>query len=349
MWEVSVVETDSVPEIRVAYGKLGGKVIEKNQKVTKGKNIGKANETTPTQQAIKDAESLWTSQLERNHYGLTVEESLQKKLHAPMLAHVYADYKSRIEWHNARVQPKFNGHRCVAKKHSDGFVTLTSREGVNITSLHRLLEDLEAALNAGETVDGELYLHGTSLQQISSFIKKRQDVSDNIQFYIYDLFSELPFARRWAYAEERIKFSGVVRKTPTFLVKDEEQLFKFQAKAISEGYEGAMLRHSDSPYEPGKRSKSLLKVKTFLDDEFEIVGVKEGEKTFEGMAIFICDSKRGGTFDVTSPGTHDEKREAWKNKDSFIGKMLTVKYAEYTQTESPKPFHPVALQIRENL
>lgn len=60
------------------------------------------------------------------------------------------------------------------------------------------------------------------------------------------------------------------------------------------------------------------------------------------MAVFECVTADGNPFDVTAPGTHDEKRAYWNNKDQYTGKRLTVKYQTMTNTEAPVPFLPVA-------
>jgi hypothetical protein len=65
------------------------------------------------------------------------------------------------------------------------------------------------------------------------------------------------------------------------------------------------------------------------------------------MAVFTCHTAEGHPFDVTSPGKLEEKRAAWQNRDSYIGKWVTVKYQCYTETEKPVPFQPVAKAIRE--
>jgi DNA ligase-1 len=46
--------------------------------------------------------------------------------------------------------------------------------------------------------------------------------------------------------------------------------------------EGLMLRDPDSLYE-NRRSSSLLKVKTFYDDEAEVLGYKPGTGRCQGM------------------------------------------------------------------
>ena len=117
---------------------------------------------------------------------------------------------------------------------------------------------------------------------------------------------------------------------------------KFQASCIESGYEGAMLRWGPFPYQAGKRSQGLLKVKTFEDAEFPIIDVTPGSSTFQDCAILWCRTQVGNLFAVTAPGTIEQKRQILCDKDQVIGKRVTVKYAGMTKTESPVPFQPIA-------
>jgi DNA ligase-1 len=108
-----------------------------------------------------------------------------------------------------------------------------------------------------------------------------------------------------------------------------------------------MLRHGNAGYEAGKRSSHLLKVKTFMDGEFEVVDWKEGRGRYEGMPIFTCETEAGTHFDVLAHGTLEEKRALFRQASSCLGKMLTVKYQYFTKTDEPVPFLPVALGFRE--
>ena len=58
--------------------------------VTKGKNIGKKNETSPKEQAIFDAQSKWDK---KNKTGYETSKSLlkQTQLILPMLAYKFQD------------------------------------------------------------------------------------------------------------------------------------------------------------------------------------------------------------------------------------------------------------------
>ena len=70
----------------------------------------------------------------------------------------------------------------------------------------------------------------------------------------------------------------------TDIVKLEDDVMEFFDNYRALGYEGAMLRNSNSIYE-NKRSYNLLKVKEFDDAEFKIVGIEEGEENWPGMSV----------------------------------------------------------------
>lgn len=353
LWKISVEQTkDGKGVIVTEYGLLNGKKQTNRETIETGKNVGKKNETTPYQQAMAEAESRWRKQLDRKGYGFTVEESAKVRGSSPMLAKKYEECKKQIDWSTALTQPKFDGHRCLARM-DKGKVILLSRENQPIEAPVHIINNLKKILTAGSpTLDGELYCHGMSLNMISSAVKKRSDLTDKIRYHVYDLHDpqdEQPFIKRAERLKEFADFAAstnCIEVVESVLVQDEAELMVCQQKFIEQGFEGAILRHGDLPYEPGKRSKSLLKVKTFQDGEFEVIDAKPGRGKYAGCCIFICQTEAGHTFDVLAHGDIPTKQRLWENYKSFIGSKLTVKYAYYTKTEEPVPFQPVAKGFR---
>ncbi len=82
-----------------------------------------------------------------------------------------------------------------------------------------------------------------------------------------------------------------------------------------------MLRDPESMYE-NRRSKSLLKVKTFYDDEAEVIGHKPGTGRCAGMCGALrVRNTHGVEFEVGSGMTDQERRRPPK-----IGSKITYKY-----------------------
>jgi len=356
-WDIRVEGKggDKPATIIVTHGLRDGKKQTSRTDITEGKNRGKANETTPYQQAVKEAQAEWTKKKDRKHYGLTVEESAGKREAAPMLAKVYEDYIDKVDWSCAFGQPKYDGNRCWAVC-EHGSILLVSRQGKPIVSAPHIVEELAAIMSDGETFDGELYVHGLPLNQIRSLIARPQDDSAKLELRLYDAVLPLPFEERHDYLHTAmvVEQRGPLHLVPTTPLADADALMKYQALCLDEGFEGAMLRHGRASYEAGKRSASLLKVKTFREGEFTVQRVIPTNGTFAltsedsdevrhvKVAKFVLQTVEGYPFEVTAPGNIAAKLYALKHPDEFVGRTVTIKYQTYTATKEPVPFLPVA-------
>ena len=102
----------------------------------------------------------------------------------------------------------------------------------------------------------------------------------------------------------------------------------------------------DSKYE-NKRSKSLLKHKSFLDEEFTIVDICEGEGNRAGTAgYFVFNTKDGKPFKSNVKGTWEETAQMLKDRKRLIGKEATVKYFNLTPDGIPR--FPYVISIDRN-
>lgn len=350
-WKIEVLEnTDGTARIITTACKvLGGKPVVTTEIVREGKNIGRANETSPLEQALSEAKAKAKKKMDKG-YTHNIPEEGQKAVNSlgltkPMLAQ---EFKAVTEW-PVYIQPKLDGNRCLAAR-VDGKIVLWSRGGKEINLPH-IASQLEDFLPEGVILDGELYVHGQTLQTITSWIKKLQPQSFQIQYMVYDCVSNQGFLYRRETTRQLIPIGLCVQWLQTHIAQDEEQLQHYHNTWVSQGYEGTMVRSLFVGYEDGKRSKSLQKMKDFQDAEFEILEVIQGTpRVFENhqleVPIYVC--KCGPhTFNATAPGDMFEKHIAWLNRDNAIGKMLTVKFFNFTP--DGLPFLPVALRIREDI
>lgn len=359
-WVITVTDNQDGTALmeRAATKVLGGKPVVTPTEYTQGKNIGRANETTALEQAVLEAEARYKKQLDKGYVveqpeeGAAVTNSLG--FVKPMLAQPIEKVKG---WtYPVYASAKLDGNRMLATV-KDGEVVLYSRQGKVLDIFHIkdiLQRHYELGAWDGTTLDGEVYVHGKTLQEINSLIKKPKPESMTLGFFIYDCISSEPYPNRLKFIKkvtEGLDPEFVCRQ-PTFIFNTDEQVNEFHAKNLSQGYEGTMLRWGDFGYEDGKRSKSLMKKKDFQDAEFEIFDVSKGKpKILDGetleQAIYHCRTKDGKEFTCTAPGTMYEKHEAWVIRESAIGRQLTVKYFNYT--DDGVPFLPVALRIREDV
>jgi len=235
-------------------------------------------------------------------------------------------------------------------------------------------EALEQIMPNDFVLDGELYLHGEPLQTIISLIKRPQPKSKEITYQIYDApvaygNEDASFDARfmcdflndvWPNVAQALNykaFSQVLHLVPTgiimpgtaFLYDDAfDSPKEAEEKFVSQGYEGAMLRNPQGRYEFGYRSNDLLKVKSFQDAEFEVVGVRDGRGKMEGKSILICrNDLTETTFEVVPKCSMAEREKLFKNKASLIGRRYTVKF--FDRTEDQLPRFPVGIAFREDV
>ena len=92
---------------RTIYGEKDGQLVTTEWTICEGKNIGRANETSPEVQAEKEVEAVIKKQREKGYMDKAI------KVHGgPMLAKSYDDYKDDIDY-PIYSQPKLDGIRCV--------------------------------------------------------------------------------------------------------------------------------------------------------------------------------------------------------------------------------------------
>jgi DNA ligase-1 len=362
-WEILIVEDDIVTMSTIA-GYVDGKATTSNPKEIKGKNIGKANETTPWEQAVSEAQSKMTKKQDEG-YVENIDDVGKEELVLPMLAHTYAKRKHDIEW-PAYVQPKLNGVRCIARMTEDD-PEYISRKGKQYTTLDHLNKEVEQLIcEIGHPLDGEIFNPDWTFQEIIRAVKKdRGEKTDKLQYWIYDvvdinhtfeerisiLSDEFILKKGYFKPGELIQIENIVL-VQTVLVNSEEEMMQLHKKWINEGFEGTIVRNKKGKYILKNRSKDLQKYKDFLDDEFLIVGGEEATGNDAGTIVFTCRSKAPiglfedpKTFKVRPKGSRETRTRWLQDKENIIGKYLTVRYQELS--EEGTPIFPVGLAIRD--
>jgi DNA ligase-1 len=357
-WNISVLRMgDGSCHIETKHGFEDGKKQLDQRFIGEGKNIGKANETSPYEQACSEAKSAHSRKQDDGYAedrGAIPSES--DGMFLPMLAHRYDKHSSKISF-PCWVQPKLDGVRMIAKK-ENGNISMWSRKGKQMVIPDKIGSQLNLMLDEGQCVDGEVYVHDWTFQRIISAVKKKRADTEMLEYHIYDSpHPALSF-------EERVPKRGLTSsmfpdycknwsgKSPanvafvqTIDIENQEEFDLYESKFISDGYEGMMVRNQNSLYKYKHRSYDLQKVKRFVDKEFRIIGGKDGTGRETGLVIFKCVTNDGSEFDVRPMGTHEDRAEIYKNLSSYIGKDLTVKYQELTDDGIPR--FPVGVSVRD--
>lgn len=307
---------------------------------------------TAEAQAVFEAEAARLHKLAREYhlYADTVETP---NFFQPMLAHTYGRFGGGT--FPMFSQPKLDGIRCIATVEG-----LFSRQGKPILSCPHIIEAL-APLFANDpdlVLDGELYNHDlkADFEQVTSLVKKAYPTPETarvIQYHVYDVPSHGGgFNQRIAVAQGLLKFiDPCIKLVITRLAFDEEALDADYAEFLEMGYEGQMLRQPDVGYEQ-KRSNSLLKRKEFLDGEFPISRIIEGEGNWAGYAKAVEFILPGDirTEDGSRPkagikGSQTFARQLLADADLWPGKLTTIRFQNLSARGIPR--FPIAVAFHE--
>ena len=329
-------------------GQVGGKLTTSKPTKCKGKNVGKANGTTPESQALAEATAKRNLKLESG-YAETLEDLETLEIfYKPMLAH---EYTKRRDGNHIKfpviVQRKFDGIRCILKK--DGAWTRKGKRHQAIPHIEESFKDFFEKY-PDTILDGELYNHNLkhNFNKISSLVRKQKPTVDDlaeskqmVKFYIYDAprihgVTELaPFLSRYKLMARLVENPYVVI-VDNIIAKDNAEVETLHDQFVQEGYEGAIVRKGDAPYK-NSRSNDLLKFKSFNDEEFIVVDVREGDGNKVGLAAHVdCLTKDGQKFTANTSGSESYRRWILEERENIIGKEVTIRFFRYTPDGIPR-------------
>ena len=287
---------------------------------------------------------------------MTHDESSQHH-HQPMLASEFSKQGQHMTY-PCSVQPKLDGVRLLASR-----TGLNTRNGKEVSNddFGGLGHALAKVLPPGVVLDGEMYKHGLGFEKVVSMFK-RGDAA--LEYHVYDLMhdqqqqqqgSAVTYAERKRMLEEVVAHLHVndnpallqVHIVDTRTASSAEEVSRLHAEFAAQGYEGIMLRNDAGPYEAGKRSRHLQKLKTFVTDEFVITDVIEATGADKGTAVFVCASRHGddeksSRFRVRMRASREERRQQWEKREDYVGRLLTVQFQELSVKNS-LPRFPVGI------
>ena len=275
-------------------------------------------------------------------------ENIKSKKHYPMLAYDYKKKSDKVIF-PCFIQPKLDGVRALGIGNQ-----LFSRNGNIFPTLEHIKKELEENKD-NLILDGELYTDDINFEKIVGLVRKnnksKEEEIDSLKIYfnIFDYIDEnLSFEKRLIkltefFSKNNFKYLKFVK---TEICNKKELIEKYLDNFINEGYEGIIIRNGNGKYEENIRSNNLLKLKRFIDEEFEIINYttpSEGKEI--GCVIWECKTKEGKKFTVRPEGNYKERKKLYKEGKKYIGKMLTVRYQELTNDKIPR--FPVGVCIRD--
>ena len=265
------------------------------------------------------------------------------------------EYKGKCDWNDSwYASRKLDGVRCLAITDENGKCTLYSRMGKELTTLNKVKEAIEATGVINYVFDGEICLvdekGNEDFQGIMKQLRRKDHQIENPAYMIFDMLHKPNFdkgkstdilsdrlckLRGWL--QGRFINNNILRYTEQYQITDNDHFNYWSEMSNQEGWEGVMLR-KDTGYE-GKRTKNLLKVKKFHDDEYVVVDydcdkhevVREGKSVTMNMLAQVWIEHKGHRVKVGS-GWSQEQRLQYMD-GSIVGKTITVQYFEETHND----------------
>lgn len=270
--------------------------------------------------------------------------------------------------------PKLDGIRCLKV---GGNIVSRSFKPIRNAELSAAVKGL---LPDGS--DGELIMGGTFQNTTSMVMSAGKTIgNEKAYFYWFDFLlndPKKPYLERIndmkKYVEEHpnILSASPVKIVPLIPIEinTPDELIKFEADVIAQGFEGVMLRSASGPYKFGRSTLKegfLVKMKKFDDDEAVITGFSELQKnTNEKTKDEFGYAKRSthkdgkivqdtlGSLDVNWNGVHfsigsgftaEQRKEFWNVRDTLVGKIAKFKYFAIGIKEAPR--FPTFLGFRD--
>lgn len=233
-----------------------------------------------------------------------------------------------------------------------------------------------------EGVDCEIIVGKPNAENVFSettSVVMSHDKQVDFKLYCFDTyhksFENMPFKKR--YLEMKHVFEDCRPNYAVLLehirINDWSDVEEFEHEAISQGFEGIMLRDADGLYKCGRsgtKNPELQKVKQFSDAEFKIVGFepkyhnaneaktnelgrtsrstsKDGMIALEELGALVLEVPDGSgrTFSCGSGFSEEERKRLWLIRYSLLKNYATIKFFEVGMQDGIPRF-PVVKGIR---
>ncbi len=380
--KTTLVSRDSKGKFRIIYIELDYEesnniyVIKRSSGLFEGKLISQPNivietgkvKRTLQEQAELQYNALIKKQLDKGYKIVELEQPTIKDLEdlipkqntdqngikKPQLCKVLDKSDKTLTEKDWYASYKLDGVRCFLYLR-DGELKTASRGGQDYDTPTTYIRADSTLIqlfknNPNLILDGELYRHGWNLSKISGLCRKDTIEEDHneLKFYCYDVVEESKtFKERLEtlqYVKNFCKDSNKIVVIPHTKVNGLTNIMALHNKAVSDGYEGLVIRDPDKVYKCGSRDNRMCKIKEFQDAEFKILGLVEGLR--EEDMCFLLETDKKYTFKAKPIGTREDKQWYRDHINEIVGKFGVVKYFGYTNTENPVPNLPVFKSVR---
>lgn len=206
-------------------------------------------------------------------------------------------------------------------------------------------------------LDGELFVRGKTLQQISGAARMEKNAYDCdwLQYWIYDCYdsSNIDMPAKDRYTDILINKLNKINGIFVYMGVDDDEISDsirilyheyvtgwdnmkaLHDKWVAEGFEGAVITDPSKPYKVGSRCNNLIKIKQYKSEDFTVVGYKLGLRGSEDMT-FTCELEDGRTFEAMPVGNREIKAEYVENFETkYKGHKAECTFFNYSDDGIP--------------
>lgn len=233
-------------------------------------------------------------------------------------------------------QPKLNGFRAKWNGRE-----LVSRQGEiwSPNSIPHIYDKLSkwSANYPGIILDGELYAHGLSFQEIErrAAINRESPHVDSasVDYWAFDIISNDDAESR------QITLSQIYKPWVAVCnIANAKEADQWLHVFLENGFEGLVLRAHGNPYLSG-RTEAILKLKPWVYGVATIKDCVEGQGKFAGMLGAFIVTHNSVRFRVGGGNVTEEEREAiLANKEEWKDRRILIRYRD--TFASGKPVQP---------
>lgn len=266
--------------------------------------------------------------------------------------------------------PKLDGMRVLIK---DGVALSRSLKPIPNRHVQFLLSNPKFNGFDGEVVVGSATDFNV-MQATTSGLTSHEDAPD-FTYYVFDLWDkgQFPFwSRLDLLLSLDIKFN-YIKVLEQVLIHNMEELQEFEARCLTNGYEGVMVRDPSGLYKFGRSTPKegiLLKIKKFEDAEAVVLGVeermhneneaktnalgrterstsKEGLVPAGDLGALVCQTTEGVVFRIGTGFSAEQRLDFWRDREKLVGKLVKYKFFPSGVKEAPR--FPVFLGFRSHI
>ena len=267
------------------------------------------------------------------------------------------DHQSKLKGRKL-IEKKLDGVRVLAVIHGVS-VNLYSRNGKPfdnfpqiVESIRRISKHLTPTYGGRIVLDGEII--GESFQALMKQAQRKSNVeTSGMTYCIFDAMPFEDFERGYWNAQQHKRTAWLLNNRSKFETEDclqvmpgfevdldtaegHDQMRRFADDAVSDGFEGIMIKDLDAPYEC-KRSSFWMKWKPVITVDLNIVGFEEGTGRNAGrLGAIVCegvDNDRNICVNVGSGLSDANRDEYWSARNDLLGRVVEVAADAVTQNQ----------------